>query len=288
MNLATLLPDRCSSDGEYANSLPVAANFMKVKVGRSNNRSSLPALIFQARHVLREKINADSESSIPIALVVEDVRYDFDKSPRYADEFVRDLVKLMTISKINASVRNASSKNHFLRLVSQIEGCEAHVVKYGQPLLYAKYRGMEFTDQKITSQFVRSNQIIDVTMESVIGEFVKTFDSLASMSESKVKWGIAPADDIPDPLFALLNSFVEAVSKLSSLDPSRPDSLAGKRFGIRNASIVRKSMHLEFLVDGQLNILELNPAKKGKDEALKLTFVKSEVAESLVAVMKQI
>lgn len=228
-------------------------------------------------------------ASIPFALVVEEVRYDFDESPRYADDFVRDLTKLMIIAKMNAAARNAMSKNYFLRLVSQIEGCEAYVVKYGQPLLYARYRDMEFTDQKVTSQFVRAkDHVIDVTMESVFGEFVKRFDSLASMSESKIRWGVpAEKEDRPDPLFALLDSFIAAVGRLSSLDPANPDSLAGKRFGIRNASVARKSLQLEFLVEGQLNILELNPAKRQKDESIKLLFAKSETANAIVALMKQ-
>jgi len=221
-------------------------------------------------------------------LVVEEVRYDFDDSLRHADDFVRDLTKLMIIAKMNSAARNATSKNYFLRLVSQIEGCEAYVVKYGQPLLYARYRDMEFTDQKVTSQFVRAKgQVIDVTMESVFGEFVKRFDSLASMSESKVRWGVpAEKEDRPDPLFALLDSFVAAVGRLSTLDPTSPDSLAGRRFGIRNASIARKSLQLEFLIEGQLNILELNHAKR-KDESVKLLFAKSEAANAIVALMKQ-
>jgi hypothetical protein len=227
-------------------------------------------------------------------LVIEEVRYDFEEFPRYADDFVRDLLKLMVIAKLNAAVKNAASRDYFTLLISQIESCEAYVVKYGQPLLYAKYRGMEFTDQKVTSQFVRSkDHVIDLTMESVFGEFVKRFDSLASMTKSKVKWGVVPAHDEegkklePDLLFALLDSFVNAVSKLTSLDPANPDSLAGKRFGIRNASIARKSLHLEFLVEGHLNILELNPAKRRKDDAIKLLFAKSEVANAIVALMKQ-
>src|SRR3712207_9571250 len=87
-------------------------------------------------------------------------------------------------------------------------------------------------------------------MESVFGEFVKSFDNLASMTKSKVKWGIIKEkeEDKPDPLFALLDSFVGAIILLSSLDPSNPDSLVDKRFGIRNASIIRKSLHLEFLI----------------------------------------
>lgn len=220
-------------------------------------------------------------------MVVEEVRYDFEDHPRYADDFVRDLARLMIIAKLNAAARNASSKEYFLRIVSQIEGCEAYVVKYGQPLLYAKYRGMEFTDQKVTSQFARSGNVVDVTMESVFGEFVKRFDTLASTSDSKVKWGVAAKDDKPDPLFALLNSFVDAVAMLTALGVSSADSIAGKRFGIRNASIAKKSMHLEFTIDGQLNILELNPAKKRKDDAIQVLFAKSDIASSISALMKQ-
>lgn len=221
-------------------------------------------------------------------MVVEEVRYDFEDHPRYADDFVHDLVRLMIIAKLNAAARNPASKAYFQRIVSQIEGCEAYVVKYGQPLLYAKYRDMEFTDQKVTSGFVRQkDHVIDVTMESVFGEFVKRFDTLASMSESKVKWAVAGKDDKPDPLFELLNAFVDSVSKLTSLDPARADSIAGKRFAIRNASINRKSLQLEFLIDGQLNILELNPAKKRQDDKIVVMFAKSEIAESIAALMKQ-
>jgi hypothetical protein len=238
-------------------------------------------------------------------LVVEEVRYDFEEFPKYADDFVRDLLKLMIIAKMNAGVKNQASKNYFLNIISQIEGCEAYIVKYGQPLLYAKYHGMDFTDQKVTSQFVRSkDHIIDVKMESVVGEYVKRFDSLASMTKSKVRWGIVKAEDNkqegggeeennnnkkqqPDPLFELLNLFVDAVSRLTSLDLSSPDSLANRHIGIRNASIIRKSLHLEFLIDGQLNILELNPTKKRKDDSIKLLFSKSEIAQAIVALMKQ-
>ena len=236
---------------------------------------------------------------------MEEVRYDFEEFPKYADDFVRDLLKLMIIAKMNAGVKNQASKNYFLNIISQIEGCEAYIVKYGQPLLYARYHGMDFTDQKVTSQFVRSkDHIIDVKMESVVGEYVKRFDSLASMTKSKVRWGIVKAEDNkqegggeeennnnkkqqPDPLFELLNLFVDAVSRLTSLDPSSPDSLVNRHIGIRNASIIRKSLHLEFLIDGQLNILELNPTKKRKDDSIKLLFSKSEIAQAIVALMRQ-
>ena len=221
---------------------------------------------------------------------MEQILYDFREFPNYADDFVRNLLNLMIVSKMNAAIKNLTSKNYFMHLISQIDGCEAYVVKYGQPLLYAKYYGMEFTDQKVTTQFVRSkDHIISVTMESVFGEFVKSFDNLASMTKSKVKWGVIKEkeEDKPDPLFALLDSFVRAIILLSSLDPSNPDSLVGKRFGIRNASIIRKSLHLEFLINSNLNIIELNPRKRRKDDAIKLLFGKLEVAKAIVSLMKQ-
>jgi hypothetical protein len=223
-------------------------------------------------------------------LVVEEIRYDFEEFPGYANDFVRDLLKLMILSKMNSAVKNLTSKNYFMHLILQIDGCDAYVVKYGQPLLYTKYHGMEFTDQKVTTQFVRSkDHRIDVMMESVFEEFVKGFDSLASMTKSKVKWGITKEkEDKPDPLFELLDSFIGAVVRLSSLDPSNPDSLIGKRFGIRNASIIRKSLYLEFLINGHLNIIEMNPCKKRKDDAIKLLlFGKPEVSQAIVALMKQ-
>ncbi|MDQ3718439.1 MAG: hypothetical protein M3311_04710 [Thermoproteota archaeon] len=222
-------------------------------------------------------------------MVVEEILYDFREFPSYADDFIRNLLNLMIISKMNAATKNVTSKNYFTHLVSQIDGCEAYIVKYGQPLLYTKYHGMEFTDQKVTTQFVRSkDHIIGVTMESMFGEFVKSFDSLASMTKTKVKWGVMKKnEDKPDPLFALLDSFVGAVVRLSSLDPSNPDSLVGKRFGIRNASIIRKSLHLEFLTDSNLNIIELNSHKRRKDDVIKLLFSRSEEAKVIVSLMKQ-
>jgi len=241
----------------------------------------------QVRQILRKLLNPNVAEST-LALVVEEVRYDFEEFPRYADDFVRDLIKLMIISKMNATVKIPASANYFLRLVSQIDGCDAYVVKYGQPLLYAKYHGMEFTDQKVTSQFVRSkDHVVDVTMESVFGDFVKRFDSLASATKSKVKWGVPKEKEDPDPLFALLDSFAAAVVRLTSLDPASEDSLVGKRFGIRNASMAKKSFHVEFLVNGHLNILELSPEKKRKEDAVKLLFAKSEVAKAIEALTKQ-
>ena len=67
-------------------------------------------------------------------MVIEEILYDFREFPSYADDFVRNLLNLMIISKMNATIKNLTSKNYFMHLISQIDGCEAYVVKYGQPL----------------------------------------------------------------------------------------------------------------------------------------------------------
>jgi hypothetical protein len=220
-------------------------------------------------------------------LVIEEVRYDFEEFRRYADDFIHDLIKLMIISKMNSTFKNISSREYFVNLIQQINGCEAYVVRYGQPILYTKYRGMEFSDQKITSQFVRLNDhAIDVTMESVFGEFIKSFDVLASTTANRVNWGIDVGNNSSiDPLFKLLDSFVHAVHTLTMLEKNNENSLMGKRFSIRNINITKQSTHLEFLVDGQMNIIGLYPSKK--KGVVEILFGNSSTANAIVSLMKQ-
>jgi hypothetical protein len=220
-------------------------------------------------------------------LVIEIVRYDFEGSRRYADDFIYDLIKLMIISKMNSTFKNISSREYFVNLIQQINGCEAYVVRYGQPILYTKYMGMEFSDQKITSQFVRLNDhAIDVTMESVFREFIKSFDSLTSTTANRVNWGVdvRKASGI-HPLLKLLDLFVHAVQSLTLLEKNNEDSLMGKRFSIRNINITKQSTHLEFLVDGQVNIIGLHPSQR-KNE-VEILFGNSSIANTIVSLMKQ-
>jgi hypothetical protein len=221
--------------------------------------------------------------------VIEEIRYDFKEHPKQADNFIRDLIKLMIISKMNSTFKNSLSRNNFINLIKQIPGCEAHIVKYGRPILYVKYKGMEFTDQKVTSQFVRINDyVVDVTVESVFGEFVRNFDKIASTPESRVTWGVVKdADLVINPLFSLLNLFINAVNRLTLLDPHNPDSLMRKKFAIRNANVIKNTIQLEFTIDGQLNIMELNASKKIKDHVIVLLLTGSQIAKTLVSIMKQ-
>ena len=220
-------------------------------------------------------------------MVIEEIRYDFEGFRRYADDFVHDLIKLMIISKMSSTFKNISSRDYFVNLIQQINGCEAYVVRYGQPMLYTKYMGMEFSDQKITSQFVRLNDhAIDVTIESVFREFIKSFDSLASTTANRVNWGadVRKGSGI-HPLFKLFDSFVHAVHSLTLFEKNNDDSLMGKRFSIRNINITKQSTHLEFLADGQVNIIGLYPSQK--KDGVEILFGNSNIANAIVSLMKQ-
>ena len=220
-------------------------------------------------------------------MVIEEIRYDFEGFRRYADDFVHDLIKLMIISKMSSTFKNISSRDYFVNLIQQINGCEAYVVRYGQPILYTKYMGMEFSDQKITSQFVRLNDhAIDVTIESVFREFIKAFDSLASTTANRVNWGadVGKGSGI-HPLFKLFDSFVHAVHSLTLFEKNNDDSLMGKRFSIRNINITKQSTHLEFLADGQVNIIGLYPSQK--KDGVEILFGNSNIANAIVSLMKQ-
>ncbi|HZD82631.1 MAG TPA: hypothetical protein VE076_07120, partial [Nitrososphaeraceae archaeon] len=141
----------------------------------------------------------------------------------------------------------------------------------------------------VTSKFVRFNEYaIEVIVESVFAEFVKSFDNLSSSLENRVKWGIV-TNEYPnvEPLFTLLNSFIDAVHKLTLLDPSNPESLIRKKFGIRNVNVTRHSTQLEFLIDSQLNIMALNPSRKIKDHSIVLLLGNSEAAKAISSLMKQ-
>jgi hypothetical protein len=147
---------------------------------------------------------------------------------------------------------------------------------------------MEFTDQKVTSRFVRINDhIVDVTVESVFGESVRNF-KMASSPQSRVTWGIVKDTDlVVNPLFALLNSFINAVHELTLLNPNDPYSLMRKKFGIKNANITKNAVQLEFMIDDQLNIMELNASKKIKDHMIVLLLTGSQIAKTLVSIMKE-
>jgi hypothetical protein len=123
-------------------------------------------------------------------------------------------------------------------------------------------------------------------MESVFGEFIKSFGGLISTTINKVNWGISVGKDSKiDPLFKLLDSFVHAVYSLILIDKNNTYSLMGKRFSIKNINITKQSTHLEFLVDGQVNIIGLYQFKKR--EKVEILFGNSSIANAIVSLMRQ-
>jgi len=60
-----------------------------------------------------------------------------------------------------------------------------------------------------------------------------------------------------------------------------------KKFGIRNANVIKNTIQLEFTIDGQLNIMELNASKKIKDHVVVLLLASSQIAKTLATIMKQ-
>jgi hypothetical protein len=59
----------------------------------------------------------------------------------------------------------------------------------------------------------------------------------------------------------------------------------GKRFSIKNINITKQSTHLEFLVDGQVNIIGLYQFKKR--EKVEILFGNSSIANAIVSLMRQ-
>jgi hypothetical protein len=62
---------------------------------------------------------------------------------------------------------------------------------------------MEFTEQKVSSSFVRRNDVmIDITIESVSEESVKKFDKLA-MNPVEILWGVPTIKEVFPILYFL-------------------------------------------------------------------------------------
>lgn len=188
---------------------------------------------------------------------------------------------------MNTTVKDINVE-YFSSLVKQIKNCDTHLVRYGQPLLYVNYYGMKFTDQKINCQFIRLNEYeIEVIIESIYSEYIKSFDSLASKSEFKVIWGNLDSNEyVIDKIFVLFNLFINSVINLTLLDPNDPSSLLGKKISIKNVNITKKTTYLEYLIDDNLFIMIFNPNKNKKFQ-IKSIFGNSNISNTIISLMNQ-
>lgn len=207
------------------------------------------------------------------------IRYDFNNFPRHiSNDFLKNLLKLMIVSKMNTRFK-PDVVNYFKELINQINNCEIHVVRYGQPLLYLKYHEIEFTDQKISSYFIRRNDfIIDVFIESIDKEHIKLFDLFISNPSYKVLWNTSVNYD--KSLFQLFDYFIDSINNLTLLESTNSNTLKEKKFGIRNVNITKNSSFIEFLIDENLIIMELNQRKKIKNRC-SIVFGHSNISNAL-------
>ncbi len=213
------------------------------------------------------------------------VRYDFTDFPKpTGDDFLKNLLKLMIISKMNTTFKS-DKVTFFKDLITQINNCEMHIVRYGQPLLYIKYHEFEFTDQKINSYFIRrDNSIIDVFIESIDEEYIKSFDLFVSNPGYNILWN--KSIDYDKSMFKLFDCFIESINNFTLLEIADPYTLKGKKFGIRNVNITKNSAFIEFSIDDRLIIMELNSRKKNRN-ICSIVFGHSDISNALFSFMNK-
>ncbi len=227
-------------------------------------------------------------------MTIEEIRYDFTEHAEHFRNFFSKILKLMIISKLNCQESNKTSVSYFNRIVSNIDHCKTHRVKYGKSMVFTKFFHYEFTYQtiKVTIK-VTGKHIIDIQLESIISDFVKFFDELSSDTKA-IKWSNAITRDNVlqertiterdensnnDSLsiqqqseekiqheiktfFCLLEAFIETLHDLISISPNKNnDSLNGKTIEIKDVCVIRKSLIIEIVVDEKTIIINLSPKK---------------------------
>jgi hypothetical protein len=231
-------------------------------------------------------------------LTIEEVRYDFTEYTEHFRIFFSKILKLIIISKLNCQESNKTSLKYFGKIVSKIDDCETHRVKYGKLMMFTKFLHYEFTYQTIKVTIKITNKyVIDISFESIIPDFVKFFDELCSDTKT-IKWNATGTDsdrfqkniiikeeklsidsikknpkseednsnkEIQNEIkiiFYLLESFIETLYYLISLSPdNNNDSLIGKIIEIKDVSVIRKNLNIEILIDESTIIIILSPNK---------------------------
>jgi hypothetical protein len=219
-------------------------------------------------------------------LAIEEIRYDFREHPDQFRSYFTKIIKLIIISKLNCLERNLTSLKYFNKVVGKIEGCEIHKIKYGKPMIFTKFLGYEFNYHTVKVKIrIIDKYTIDISLESIIPDFVKIFDKL-STDTNEIHWntneqstgGIKLGDnrdknfqDEPNIYmmekeskltFYLLDSFIQAIYLLMSQSGADANSLSGRNIEIKDVSVSRKILNIEMLVDEKTVILDLLPKSK--------------------------
>ncbi len=228
-------------------------------------------------------------------MTIEEVRYDFTEHQEHFRNFFSKILKLMIISKLNCQESNKTSVSYFNRIISNIDNCNTHRVKYGKSMIFTKFFHYEFTYQSIRVTIkITGKHTIDVQLESIISDFVKFFDEISSDTKA-IKWSITSTGDNSvqerttaerdenshnsDSLsiqqqsegkiqreikmfFRLLEAFIESLYGLTSIPPNNNnDSLIGKTIEIKDVCVIRKSLIIEIVIDEKIIIISLSPNK---------------------------
>lgn len=195
-------------------------------------------------------------------------------------------MKLIIITKLNCLEKNLISLKYFNEVISRIEGCDTHKIKYGKPMIFTKFFGYEFNYHTVRVKIkITDKYTIDISLESIIPDFVKTFDKL-STDTNEINWntskhstnGIKFGDnserssqDQPNLqliekeaklTFHLLDSFIQTLYLLMTQSAVNTNSLSGRNIEIKDISVSRKILNIEMLVDEKTVILDFLPKSK--------------------------
>ena len=231
-------------------------------------------------------------------MTIEVIQYNFEEHPEQFQTFFSKIMKLLIVSKLNCLATNRMSVTYFHKLVNRINGCGFHSIRYGKPMLFTKFLGYDFNYHtvRVTMRMVASFSI-EVSIESIIQEFVKIFDELSS-STIEIKWNITTSPDRintsttpskPDeksldgrklsslsaPLeegigeeekitFNLLDSLIGSLYILMNQPKQEKNSLLGKNIEIKDVSLTRKILNIEIIIDDETIILDFNTSSKNK------------------------
>ena len=219
-------------------------------------------------------------------MAIEEIRYDFREHPEQFHSYFTKIMKLIIISKLNCLEKNITSLKYFNELITRIEGCDIHKIKYGKPMIFTKFFGYEFNYHTVRVKIkIIDKYTIDISLESIIPDFVKTFDKL-STDTNEINWntskystnGIEFGDDQDrksqdDPnlqsiekeaklTFYLLDLFIQTLYLLMTQSGENTDSLSGRNIEIKDISVSRKILNIEMLVDEKTVILDFLPKSK--------------------------
>jgi len=228
------------------------------------------------------------------SLAIEVINYDFSDHPDQFQRYFKKIMKLIIISKLNCIGTNPSSVDYFLQLVSRIAECNHHYIRYGKLMLFTKFMGHEFNYHTVKASLkILENNLLELSIESIIQDFVKIFDTLSS-DTSEIYWNKSEiiVNDASESesnssekyerkdnqvennqpkrtdylaiTFSLLESFINVLYFLMNLSKKDKSSLMGTVVEIKDISLTRRILTVEVMFDDEIVIIDLNPNTKEK------------------------